>query len=80
MKSPERMCVICRSRFIKSDLLRVVNVGSSVVFDESSRMNGRGAYICKTCVFNKKRRPLLAKAVKAEIVEELWTKMEEYCH
>lgn len=79
MNNPERMCVVCRGRFSKKDLLRVVKTDSQVVFDESLKMNGRGAYICRTCIFEKKKRQGLAKAVKAEISEEIWAKMEEYC-
>lgn len=79
MSSPERMCVVCRGRFEKKDLLRVVNTEQGLTFDETSKMNGRGAYICRTCVFNKKKRQGLNKAVKAEISEELWNKMEKYC-
>lgn len=73
------MCVVCRGRFEKKDLLRVVSSESGLIFDITSKMNGRGAYICRACVFDKKKRQGLGKTLKAEVSEELWNKMEKYC-
>ena len=40
---PRRMCVGCRERAAKSDLLRLVAVEGSVVPDPRGRLLGRGA-------------------------------------
>ncbi len=44
---PTRTCVICRERRERGELLRIVRTPEGrVVFDETGRMNGRGAYVC----------------------------------
>ena len=41
--APLRMCVGCRGRAAKSDLLRLVVVEGAVVLDSRGRLPGRGA-------------------------------------
>ena len=44
-----RMCVVCRQTSDKRTLLRVVRLpgdAARVVFDPTSKANGRGAYVC----------------------------------
>lgn len=45
---PERMCVACRQMKPKNELLRIVKNSDGVFVDETGKMNGRGAYICKS--------------------------------
>ncbi len=46
-RQPERMCLVCRGRFAKRDLLRVVYTEEEGVrLDHSQRAPGRGAYVC----------------------------------
>ncbi len=46
-KTPERMCVVCRSMKPKSLLLRVVKTADGeVYYDPTGKGQGRGAYIC----------------------------------
>ena len=41
------MCVSCRERFAKKDLIRiVVSPSGEVTVDPTGRMPGRGAYVC----------------------------------
>lgn len=49
-KVPERMCVSCRQMKPKTELVRIVNVGNSVIVDTSGKINGRGVYLCKNNV------------------------------
>lgn len=44
---PVRTCVVCRAARPKDQLLRVVAVGSRLTPDPSSRLPGRGAYLCR---------------------------------
>ncbi|WP_174404096.1 YlxR family protein [Desulfovibrio subterraneus] len=49
--APTRMCVICRSKHAKGELLRYVcpsagNNDTALVFDEKQVLPGRGYYIC----------------------------------
>ncbi|MUN40039.1 DUF448 domain-containing protein [Actinomadura sp. NEAU-AAG5] len=43
--APRRMCVGCRVRTVKSDLLRLVVVGDVIVPDPRGRLPGRGAHL-----------------------------------
>ena len=46
-KFPTRTCVACRTERQKREFVRIVRApDGSVSFDETSRANGRGAYIC----------------------------------
>lgn len=62
-KIPLRMCVGCRARDDKRNLLRVVRTPEQeVVIDPSGKRAGRGAYICP-------RVECLRKAVKSRALE-----------
>ena len=44
-----RRCVACRQVFHKSELIRVVKTSSGeILLDESGKIFGRGAYVCKS--------------------------------
>jgi predicted RNA-binding protein YlxR (DUF448 family) len=43
---PVRTCVVCRAARPRTELLRVVAVGSRLTADPSARLPGRGAYLC----------------------------------
>lgn len=51
-QGPVRMCVVCRRRFAKSQLLRHVpaldniSAGNGLVADEAQTRPGRGWYVC----------------------------------
>ena len=46
-KIPMRMCVSCRERFAKKDLIRIVATpDGKVTVDPTGRLPGRGAYVC----------------------------------
>ncbi len=48
-KIPQRLCVSCRERRNKSDLIRVVLLADGrVEVDPTGKMPGRGAYVCKS--------------------------------
>lgn len=47
-KIPQRLCVSCRERRNKSDLIRVVLLADGrVEVDPTGKMPGRGAYVCR---------------------------------
>jgi len=87
-KQPLRTCVVCREKFDKRDLLRIVSTKDGDLFyDPTGKKNGRGAYICKkqNCIdtfleknllertFKKAIDPEKTKAVKQSIVETTTT-------
>lgn len=80
-KIPQRKCIVCGNLYDKNDLLRVVNnkeVG--VVIDESGKLNGRGAYICKNkdCLSSVRSSNKLNRAFKQKIDDKLYEELEAY--
>ena len=43
---PVRMCVSCRRRRPKRELLRIVFTPEGFILDYSGKLPGRGAYVC----------------------------------
>ena len=63
---PVRTCVGCRTRALRSTLLRVVAVESVLVADEGASMPGRGAWVHETqeCVDAAIRRRAFVRALR----------------
>ncbi len=63
-KIPMRMCVGCRQRFNKKELIRIVRTPEGeVAMDSTGKLSGRGAYICK------ENSECLEKAIKSKALE-----------
>ncbi len=45
---PVRMCVICRNRMIKENLLRFVIINKEIVYDFNNKIEARGYYLCRS--------------------------------
>jgi uncharacterized protein len=79
-RPPARSCVVCRTTRDKRELLRVVRTPSGEVeFDASGKMNGRGAYVCRSqgCVEAGLAKGRLAAALETKIGEETAAKLRE---
>lgn len=77
-KIPLRMCVVTREKFEKRELLRIVRTPEGeVMIDETSRMNGKGAYLKKDAeVINKARKnKILDRALEIEVPDSLYDEM-----
>ena len=84
-KDPLRTCVGCRETKSKKEMLRVVKTPENqVVFDPSSRANGRGAYLCRStgCLEQAYKHKGLERSLKMPIdhalYEELKKEMEAF--
>lgn len=67
-KVPMRQCVGCRELRNKKDLMRILKTpDNNVIFDDTGRMNGRGAYICPSDGMFKKR-PEEQKQLNARLI------------
>ena len=74
------MCIVCRDRSDKKELVRVVgNKNGEVFLDKTGKANGRGAYICKSkdCFDKLKKTRALNRAFKCEIPLEIYEKLGE---
>ncbi|MFE5410054.1 YlxR family protein [Microbacterium sp. NPDC056569] len=63
---PVRTCVGCRTRALRTTLLRVVSIDSVLVVDERASMPGRGAWVHETaeCVDAAIRRRAFVRALR----------------
>ena len=80
-KIPKRKCIVCGNLYDKNDLLRVVkNKDLGVVIDETGKINGRGAYICKNneCLKEVKKNNKLNRVFKQKIDDKLYEELEAY--
>lgn len=69
-KIPMRMCVGCRERFEKRELIRVLRTpDGEVIIDKKGKMSGRGAYICdkKACLDKAIKIKALQRALEVEV-------------
>jgi len=67
---PTRSCVACRTSRPKRELLRVVRrPEGQVAVDDTGRLAGRGAYVCRdvACITRAIERGALARALETTI-------------
>ena len=79
-KVPLRMCVVCREMKPKNECIRVVRTtDDNYVIDETGKMNGRGAYVCKNtkCLDKCLKTKALNKAFKHSISDEVYCSIKE---
>ena len=80
MKERLRMCIVCRCRSDKKELVRVVkNKDGEVFLDKTKKANGRGAYVCKSkeCFEKLRKTRALNRAFKCDIPLEIYEKLGE---
>lgn len=78
---PQRMCVACRQTREKRDLVRIVRAtDGDVAIDETGRLPGRGAYICRNheCWERVLGDKGLDRALKTSLSEERKRALKEY--
>ena len=83
-KAPERSCVGCGERKEKKDLLRIVRGNDGeLIPDESGKLPGRGAYLCRKagCAALAKKKRAFHRALRADedhpIAEGAYDRLEE---
>lgn len=83
-KVPQRTCIGCRAVKDKRELLRIVRTADAeILFDETGKKSGRGAYVCRDyeCLDAALQTKRLAKALRctvtAEEIEQLRSQFEE---
>lgn len=80
-KKPQRKCIACGSLKDKNDLLRIVkNKEEGILIDESGKVNGRGAYVCKdeSCIKSLRKSNKLNQAFKMKIDDDIYEELEAY--
>ena len=77
---PQRMCVVCRERKAKQELMRVVLYKDGIInFDESGKEQGRGAYVCKTegCIAKLTKQRGFNRSFKREVGQEVYREIAD---
>lgn len=80
-KIPQRKCIVCGNLHDKKDLLRIVkNKDLGIVIDETGKLNGRGAYVCKNeaCLKDVKKNNKLNRVFKQNVDNEIYEELEAY--
>lgn len=80
-KIPIRKCVACGESKPKKELMRIVNnAEKGVIVDPGGKINGRGAYICKSeeCVEKAKLKNRLGNALGTNIDTNIYEEIKEY--
>ncbi len=81
-KIPLRMCVATKEKLPKREMFRIVVVNNEAIYDPSSKLNGKGAYlkkdkdVIKLAKNNKILDRVLNVKVKDSLYEELIDKIE----
>lgn len=77
---PQRMCIGCREMKEKRELIRIVkNKEGEISFDESGKLPGRGAYVCKTqeCLKKAQKNKGFEKTFKSTLPEDVLSRLSE---
>jgi len=78
-KVPMRRCVGCRESKCKNDLMRVLKTPeNTVIFDDTGKKNGRGAYVCPSveCFRNARKTKAFERSLDISIPEEVYDDIE----
>ena len=79
-KIPQRLCMGCRERKPKRELIRIVRcTDGEVRLDFGGKMNGRGAYICPNaeCLKKVRKSKALDRSLEVTIPEEVYDRLEK---
>ena len=79
-KIPMRRCVGCGESFPKKSLVRVVRTpAGEITLDDTGKLNGRGAYVCRSseCFKTARKKRRFASNLGTGIPEELLDSLEE---
>ncbi len=76
---PQRMCTVCRTMKDREELFRVVKNSDGVFVDKDNKIQGRGAYICKTeeCVLVARKRTALQRSLSCFVDSDVYDILED---
>lgn len=76
---PLRQCVGCGEMKSKKDMMRVLKTaGNDICLDVTGKMNGRGAYVCRSreCLQKARKTKGLERSFKMSIPNEVYDVLE----
>ena len=79
-KIPMRQCVGCGEMKSKKEMMRILKTAEGdIVLDVTGKMNGRGAYLCKTeeCLKKARKNRGVERSFKMSISAEVYDNLEK---
>ncbi|MCI5819178.1 MAG: YlxR family protein [Acidaminococcus sp.] len=73
-----RMCVCCRDRLEKSELIKVSKVGDKYEINYKGNSDGKSVYVCKSCLPKVIDKHLLNRAFKKDLDGDIYSTLKEY--
>lgn len=74
---PIRMCMACRQRREKSELIRAVSKNNEIVADKTGKMQCRGFYLCRECLNEIQKKRVFERVLKHSVNPELYNRFIE---
>lgn len=70
----QRMCIVCRGRLPKEELIKLVREDGNVVLDIFQKKFGRGAYICKNeeCIKKAEKKNMFSVKFKTPVPDSIY--------
>ena len=78
-QKPERSCLGCGNTYEKNDLIRIVRTTDGQIrIDNTGKLNGRGAYVCKNveCLRKAHKTKKIDRCLKVTVPEEIYRDLE----
>jgi len=79
-KVPLRMCVVCKNSKPKKECIRVVKTDNDeYVIDLTGKINGRGAYVCKSeeCINKCIKTHAFNRSFKHNVGDDIYSNIKE---
>ena len=80
MGAPQRMCVSCRARHNKNELIRLCKCNDIPVIDNNKEQLSRAIYVCKDmgCIEKLKKNKAIQRVLNVEPDEQLYDELTKY--
>lgn len=78
-KIPMRMCTGCREMKPKKELIRIVKTPEGEIrLDKTGKLNGRGAYLCRSqaCLKKAQKSGALSRAFSTAVSDDIFAALE----
>lgn len=72
---PIRMCMVCRNRAEKSELIRIVVQDGEAVVDKTAKIQRRGFYMCRGCLSEARKKRVLERVLKHRVEPEAYDRL-----
>ena len=78
MNIPSRMCVSCRKRATKTDLIRISNCDGKAVVDNNKNQKSRAIYVCRDekCIEILQKSKAIQRILNAQSDEDFYDKLK----